>query len=435
MMAVDPHNQGGLAEKVALHRLYVEEGGETFDWADVPANSSFEADPVHGGMRPRPGKPAVAYERVRDPFAGRGSEHVLADGVSDRPPWVFWFPPVWFLGWYEHLAGRGSAAARLLMGRAQAGIAVTATLSVVCYLWAYRRHAAGAVVGDGADQRRLLSGGRARRVAEAIQRRVVPNPVARAYFAFVAMTLARSAKHRLIVAAAVGAALAFVLAEAAIGIERIDPARPGPQILSAQFVFTILLLSGMRIAFAVPALLPAHWAFRFHGPESVVHCAAGARRAMVACGLIPVLVLLFPAYVLLYGLQTAALHATCGLLASLVLIEALMAGFPKVPFAAAYVPGRAMVMSRLTLYLFAFQFFGYTIAWFESLALPRPGWMLLILGVFAAWYAGAVVRRKTREATTSLVFDDDAPEAFLTLDLSGPPLRAREIRSGPVTQM
>jgi hypothetical protein len=426
MMAVDPHNQGGLAEKVALHRLYVEEGGsEAFDWADVPATSSFEADPVHGGMRPRPGKPPVAYERVRDPFSGRGAAHVLADGVSGGAPWVFWFPPVWFLGWYEQLAGRGSAAARLLMGRAQAGIAVTAALAVVCYLWTYRRHAAGAVVGDGAGQRRLCSEGRTRRVAESIQRRVVPHPVARAYFAFVAMTLARSAKHRLIVAAAVGAALAFVLAEAAVGIERIEPARPGPQILSAQFVFTMLLLSGMRMAFAVPAMLPANWAFRFHGPDGVVHCAAGARRAMVVCGLIPVLALLFPAYALLYGVQTAVLHAACGFLASLVLIEALMAGFPKVPFAAPYVPGRAMVMSRLTLYIFAFQFFGYTIAWVESLALPRPGWMLLILGVFAVWYTVAVWRRRTRDAAASLVFDQDAPDGLQTLDLAGPPRGVR----------
>ena len=273
MIAVDPRNPSGVAQSIGLHRLY--------------------------------------------------ADHAGATGSS----WAFWFPPFWFLGWYEQLAGRGSAASHLLTVRAQVGLATSAVLSVLCYLVAYRRHLAGAMLGDGAAAPGA-AGTRVRRMSSAVSRFIVPHPVARAYFSFTLTTVARSGKHRLIVGAAVGAALAFVLAEATVGFEAFDPGKPSAQLLSAQFVFAIFLLAGARMAFGIPTSLPANWSFRFHGPARCVHCATGARRALIT-GLMPLLLLLFPVHALLFGWRLAGLHALCGLLASLGLIEILLAGFPR----------------------------------------------------------------------------------------------------------
>jgi hypothetical protein len=142
---------------------------------------------------------------------------------------------------------------------------------------------------------------------------------------------------------------------------------------------------------------------------------------VVACGLVPLLLLLSPLHVLLLGWRVALLHTVCGVVASLVLLEVLLASFPKVPFASAYVPGRAMVRSRLTLYFMAFQGFAYVLAQIESRALGRPGGISVMIGCLCAVYAGVVIRRRAHADEARLVYDEDPPDAILTLGLSGPP--------------
>jgi len=65
-------------------------------------------------------------------------------------------------------------------------------------------------------------------------------------------------------------------------------------------------------------------------------------------------------------------------------------------------PGRAMVMSRLTLYGFSFQAFGHTIASFEGVAIVRAGWMKALVGLFLAACARAVRRRRSARPSTRL---------------------------------
>jgi hypothetical protein len=361
MMLVDPREHGGLAARLSLHRVY--EGAGT--------------------------------------------------------SWASWFPPFWFLGAYEEVAGRGADGMRLLAARALWGVGIAMVASLACYLWTYRRHAAGAMLGDGPGGTRAHRG-IVSRVGSRLAGLIVRQPQPRAFFAFIATTVVRSGKHRLMVAGAIGAALAFILAEATVGIETYNPARPGPQVLSAQFVFVIFLLAGARFAFAVPTVLPANWAFRFHGPEHVRACATATRRAMIWLGIVPLLALLFPVYLLLYGWEMAAMHAVIVLAASLGLVELLLAGFPKVPFASAYVPGRAMIRSRLTLYLLTFQFFAYVLSSIESHVLPRTPWAFVMLAVLVVPWLVMVRRRVVRERTAELVYDEDAPDAIQTLSLSGP---------------
>ena len=167
-------------------------------------------------------------------------------------------------------------------------------------------------------------------------------------------------------------------------------------------------------------MLPANWTFRFHADHRVAQSSAGARRAVIVGSLVPLLLALAPLHALIFDWRIAGLHAGYGLLASLVLLEVLLASFPKVPFAAPYVPGRAMVRSRLTLYFFGFHFFAYVLAGIESLLIVRTVPMAIAMAVLAAAYGYAATRRCNREAGQTLVFEDDSPDAVQTLGLSGP---------------
>jgi hypothetical protein len=431
---VDHRSQGRDAELVSLHRLFAEGGQGTYDWLSVPATSKLVPDTVHGGLRPRIPDDWGDVSRMTEAFPGEPASNVLSRSDRARigtPSWLLWCPPIWFLAWYEVLAGRGGPTAQLLATRGLVGLAVVGFLALTCYLIAYARHAAGVMLGAAASGTGKI-GHRARRVGVQLARLVVPDPVARACFAFTMKTVSRSPKHRLIVGAAAGSALAIVLAGLASRVaagEAIAAALSGPFLLSVQLILVVFLLAGARVAFTVPSVLAANWSFRFHGPELASDPLKGVRRATIAFGVWPLLLVLAPFHAIVLGRGRAAFHAAFGLVVAFLILEILLGTFPKIPFATAYVPGKARLRTRLILYWCAFEVYVYSLAHLENWALERPRRMGLVLGAGIGLYAVAVGRRRSRAAHERLVYDEEPPDAIQTLGLIGPPPRRA---TGPV---
>jgi hypothetical protein len=69
---------------------------------------------------------------------------------------------------------------------------------------------------------------------------------------------------------------------------------------------------------------------------------AGVRRAAVVALVVPALVVVFPLIALVAGPIPALLHALVGLAGALLVLEALLAGYDKVPFTCTYVPDENM---------------------------------------------------------------------------------------------
>ena len=264
LSALDPGQQGKLAELVSLHRLYRVDGEGTFDWLHPPSESSYEPDTRIGGMRPRSGADAADFHREVEAFPSQPLTNVVTGtagaGRADRS-WVYWCPPLWFLGWYEVLAGRGTDTARLLATRARFGLVLVGAAALGFYVIAYARHARGGVSGGPtAGGPRLPSG--VRIAAARLLQMAIANPVSRASVAFSVKTLVRSARHRLVVAGALGVGLALALAylsSALIGGEASNVTMISlASTLSVQPVLIGCVLIGTRIAFTVPSSLPAN---------------------------------------------------------------------------------------------------------------------------------------------------------------------------------
>ena len=425
---VDHHSQGRDAELVSLHRLFAEGGQGTYDWLSVPETSRLVPDTTYGGVRPRIPDDWGDVSRMKEAFPGEAASNVLTGSNSEQPGtawWLLWCPPVWFLAWYEVLAGRGGATTHLLAGRGKIGLAAVGLVAFACYLVAYARHAAGVMLG-AATSGPAGMGRRARRVGPLLARLMVRDPVARACFVFTMKTVMRSPKHRLIVGASVGAALAIVLAgltSRVAGGATLAAALSGPFLLSIQLVLVIFLLAGARVAFAVPSVLAANWSFRFHGPELAADSLTGVRRAALACGVWPLLLMLAPFHARVLGPERAAIHLAFGLVVALLLLEMLLGTFPKIPFATAYVPGKARLKTRLILYWCVFEACTYSLTHLEHWALADPRRMWLVLGAGIGIYAAVVLRRRARAARERLVYEEEPPDAIQTLGLIGPPPR------------
>jgi hypothetical protein len=330
-----------------------------------------------------------------------------------------WSPPFWFLGVHRYLVGQRDEASIVLAGHAVAALLATAAVVVLVFLaWPARRQFAGARPAyTGANRRSPVS-----RVISAASRLALRRcAVTRTTFEFTLLGLGRNAAHRLYLAAALGAGLAWSIGSAfwAATVEGAAAVTtPAPVMLQIQPILTLLLIVAIRFAVTVPVALPASWLFRVTEREPSSRYHTGTRRAALAIGALPVVVLV-PAHAFMWGWSVAAYHGLVGACYAALVVELLFGSQAKVPLAAPYISGSIQLKTRWLLYLSAGSVLTAGPAALESVLL-RPGWPAWTLPALFAGLAGvlALARRRRERLYPGLVFDDLPPDAIQTLALS-----------------
>jgi hypothetical protein len=327
--------------------------------------------------------------------------------------WVLYaFPPLWFLGLNEMMIGTHDAILLTLAHRAEIGLSVVALLAGVSYTAAYRRHVRRTLEATGGGEAvrtpfLTMVHERVGRVADRIAR----DPVERAVLAFTGKTMARSAKHRLVLAAYAGAGFA-------VAAQVLSAARNHEEWLSLPLVLGFFLLSGMRFIFTIPSELPANWQFRVSDTDRQRAALNGTRTALRWFGVAPLFLALSPVYFVLWKPATALAHLLFSVAISALLVEMLVMEFRKIPFTCSYPPGKANVTLLWIAYWAAFLLYAFSMANLESWMVKRPVRLIpfylivaIIFGGFEWW------RRRADAVGVTLIFDDAADPAVLTLGL------------------
>lgn len=381
-----------------------------------------------------------------------GLYHNVGKRLASGSRLVYAAPPVGFLGLYEHLATplvvdhpnvvsgkslRGwqeddEAAARraylelepafgVLGGRAVLGLGTALALALGLFSLSHFRRllkpsAAGAA-GSWLQWRR-------RTVAALASPLAGRHPIARATFFFTLLTLARSASHRLYVAAYLAGGIAMAVATRNPAVVPGSAAQggqlgvPEPGLLALQLVLALAFLVGVRVGFPIPAELTGNWVFRVTEGSDLRPAFAGARRAFRAIAL-GFLLLFVPLHAVLWGWSLAARHWLAGAAVALLLIEAMTLGFQKVPYTSSYVPGNGNLRYTWPLYLFLFWTSTYLLATIEHVALPHLRSFAVFLLVLATLTAAlAAERRRRLRGLTGQVFDEVEERACQTLGLT-----------------
>jgi hypothetical protein len=327
---------------------------------------------------------------------------------------LFAFPPMWFLGLNEWLLGSRDELMLSLARWARIGLAVVMAMAGVTYAVAYRRHVRRTLEsledGDGSRGRVAEWFGR---IADFI----VPHPLERGVVAFAGKTIARSAKHRIFLAFYVGIGGALVLQGlATAGVRQADASQAW---LSGPLVLSFFVLSGLRYIFTIPVELPANWLFRVTENDERRRTLDGARRAMLWFGIVPMFTLLAPFYFTMWRPGVAIAHLAFSVTISILLMEAMLLEFWKIPFTCSYPPGKANVTVMWIFYWLAFTTYAYTMATLETWMVLRPvRLMIFYLAVIVIWWGFERFRRRWDATGFMLVFED-APEPIVrTLGLS-----------------
>ena len=315
-------------------------------------------------------------------------------------------PPLWFVGLHETLVGavidrlpRGVPPRRFATAERNATelyrslwplfhrlgfIAVVASVlvlavTVAACVWNNRRLPTAAI---GSRARcRLLK----RTLLWTITRGVVRRPAEQAGFFFTVQSLARSALHRITVAASI--AVAFSIVVITLGGNDLhrafNPATTPLSMLALQTLLVGAVLTGFRHVVRVPAEVRANWTFHLAWSGDERPYLAGVKRAAMSVLVAPILLLLFVADVFIFGRGIAVAHAAAGAGVALLMMEVLFVSYRKLPFASGYIRSEDL-KSVGPLYFAAMLIGAAVVARLERAALGSALGEVAFLGALAA---------------------------------------------------
>jgi hypothetical protein len=326
-----------------------------------------------------------------DPIRAFVTDAILRGHPSDAG--LRLFPPAWFLGLYEFIAGtpRTSMTALAAMGLVAGLLPFAVTVAI--YGFGYNRLLARAVEAPPRSTRFALTG----LVSRLVRATVVRRPEEQAVVAFVLRAIARSGRHSMMMSIYMGTGLALMTtsiipALMRSGYEAFES--PGVAMLSPPLVLSVALAVGVRIVMTIPVDLPARWIFQTAAivPRRI---DAAAHKAMLLIVVPPVVAFAGLSAWILWGPAIAWRHAIFCAALSLLLCELLLGSFIGAPMTRAYVPGRSRFHMLWGLYLTAFTTYCYSATALETRLLAGGG-MLIASGTFVSVALALWLRRKLK---------------------------------------
>ncbi len=331
-----------------------------------------------------------------------------------------WLPTAWFLGLYQQVFGVADQHFHLLAQRALRGLGISAGAALFFYAVSYQRHfrripESAAKTPRGPSRLR-------RSVQWCFESVALRKPFDEACFRFALKTIARSQLHRLALAGFLGLGLAISIQQTVAGWTVNPPASfglPSAVMLSPALTFIFFFLTGLSFAFTLPAELSANWCFRVSGEFGTQSAKRVARKLMFVF-LLPMILVVFVMYSSRWGFEVGIVHTVFIVLASLLLVEALLLDFGTIPFTRSHAIGKHNTVFVLSLYVLAFFIFSSGFAHLEYWALrSRSAIAFFILFAFFAISLGGlrVYSRELDDVQPIVIFHDEVEPAVRSMDL------------------
>jgi hypothetical protein len=328
--------------------------------------------------------------------------------VASHPDLLMWFPPAWCAGLERVLLGVADDYWSSLASIGAGVTSIVVAVSAIAYAALYRSF-----------ERVVL--GPPRECVSARPHRSADAPVDA--WAFTRATLFRNRLPLLLFLIFVAVGVGLVTRQALGGLLsehfRWDEPPPEPLLLAAISMPLVLMLTGLtglRMAFLLPVQSRANWIFRVtDAPVARARHLAGVERACLRLVVIPVLLFAVPVQIWLIGTDA---WKTIGLsaLAGLVMCEAVLAGWRRVPFTCTWIPGKRPLVLTIVIAGLIYAAVAWVLSTVISFALFS--WPLLsgLSGILLTTAVGLRQWRTTTWTERPLLFEDE-PNQVQTLGL------------------
>lgn len=327
---------------------------------------------------------------------------------------IYFFPPLWFIGFYEQLIGNTDLVFKEQMITAALVVTVLVDLYLLCIPLAYKRFAREAPANGNHRGLPAIWG----RIKKRFDRLLLPHPIQRAMFYFSLAGIRRSRRHKLQLSAAIALPVSFIITELILisitkgaGVLR----QVQPLTASTPFVIILFMLTGFRTVVNLPVTEDANWLFHTVGQYKSPHYLRGVLKVFYVFGILPMSLLLFGFYMFLWGWPAALMHTLFSTAAACMALEAAFFNYNRVPFVSTYVPGKARLKDFWFLYLAGFALFigGFTYLSLECM--KHPLYYLLFLVMAVDVILAVKFYRKRNITPLDLVLDEEPEPAMMGL--------------------
>ncbi len=339
------------------------------------------------------------------------SFHDLGSLKDAGDPFMFRFPPLWFVGLYEVLLGTRDAVFEAEARTAGLAMVLALAAFIGSGVLSYRRH-----VRKTLEVRKTRPPflGLRRSWGKVLAATLLRTPEERAVYGFFSDTLRASPQHRmtLVYYLASGSAVILVLVAAyREAFRTLSPASGFLLVLPLLLAFTVV--AGVRVLVDRPAALEANWVFRLSETPRTARYASGVKKALVLRFLVPLFLGVLAVHAALWDFATALNHASFGLTVSVLGVQAAFYHYRKIPFACSWVPGKLKLHFTVLPCLFGLLLSMTALAAIERSVLAEPSRAL----IFYAFAAGAGLALRLGNARfyrgTPPLFYDEVPEAAM----------------------
>lgn len=324
------------------------------------------------------------------------------------------FPPVSFLGLLRTVWGKGDPFVARMTRAAAASIAVAFFMALLAYAISFRRSFMR--IPETPDTGPMPRVPFLFSPLAPLREAVLRTTSQRACYHFVARTLLRNDGHLQVLSGFL--ALGLVAAAAVLSSTPnlhslgIGPT-PSAEFLAVPFVLSYCVIVGIRLAFEIPADLPANWVFQFWLDRERHEARPIARRVLLFFSLSWLVPACFLATLFFWGWFAALLHTLIFILCTVVLVEVLLLKFRKIPFTCPYPSFKSHSGLIGVAYLFGYAFFTYYLPQMESWSLSdlwRVVWFapLLLMALAGIHF----YRKQMLDMDKELVFEDVSAPGF-----------------------
>lgn len=303
-------------------------------------------------------------------------------------------PSFWFVGVYETFIGIATPFMKEMADRALLAFAAAIVTVILSYTLCYRRHFLR--LSESFDTLTGTRHGVWFRMPEWLRQRLFRSPFEEACVLFALRVMTRNEKHVMFLGAYLGVALVVVAQSMQSGIA------------SVPLLLSFFLISGLRLAFDIPAAINANWSFRFCANDPHPSPHAIATRLM--------LLLVLPWQLLPVGSPVLAL---LNVAFSVLAVDLVLLKYDRIPFTyKVHADSRKMVV-RFILALSSILFVVPFLVWLEQWT-AAASWRLAIVAPACAIVWLDLRRRRVADEgeAEALSFDERAPSDFELLKLA-----------------
>jgi hypothetical protein len=303
-------------------------------------------------------------------------------------------PSFWFLGIYESVVGIAKPTMEEMARWALIAMASSVVVMVVSYALCYRRHFLR--LAESFDNLAGNTHGAWFKMPEWLSRILFRSPFEEACILFALRVMTRSERHAMFLGGFLGVGLVIVARAAE------DDRNQIPLLLA------FFLISGLRLAFDIPAVATANWAFRFSANDISPSPNSVARRLMM--------LLVLPWQLLPPG-SFFVIPLNLGL--TVLGMDLVLLTFQRIPFTYTVQADSRKMVIRFILALAGLVFLVPFLVWLEHWAIAQWWRYTIVAAAMVIAWLDLRRRRKANEIEQNRIsFEERAPSEFESLKLA-----------------